>query len=62
MNAEAKLLDLKSTHFANPHGLINKFNTSTAHDIAKLTAIALDSQKFASIVKTKEYYCEIKDK
>lgn len=41
MNKTARLLNLKSTNFANPHGLMNKFNVSTSHDLCKLSKIAL---------------------
>ena len=37
MNKIAKELNLQSTFFSNPHGLVNKFNKSTAHDIALLS-------------------------
>ena len=38
MNDFAKKLNLKNTNFANPHGLPNKSNLSTAHDIFKLSS------------------------
>ena len=41
MNKTAQRLDLKNTRFANPHGLINKFNVSSSHDICKLAKTAL---------------------
>lgn len=41
MNLTAKRLDLKTSTFANPHGLANKFNVSTSHDICKLAKFAL---------------------
>ncbi|WP_115719371.1 serine hydrolase [Gallaecimonas mangrovi] len=36
MNAEAKQLGLKNTHFVNPHGLPDPQHYSTAHDLALL--------------------------
>ena len=43
MNSYAKKLNLKNTNFANPHGLPNKSNLSTAHDMFKLSSkIILD--------------------
>lgn len=36
MNATTKELDLTDTSFANPHGLNNKANRSTAYDVCKL--------------------------
>lgn len=38
MNKYAKELKLTNTYFANPHGLPNKSNLSTAHDIFKLSS------------------------
>ena len=38
MNNYAKKLKLENTNFANPHGLPNKSNLSTAHDIFKLSS------------------------
>ena len=36
MNATAKEYELADTSFANPHGLNNRANRSTAYDICKL--------------------------
>ena len=36
MNATAKEYELADTSFANPHGLNNRANRSTAFDICKL--------------------------
>lgn len=36
MNATAKEFELNDTSFANPHGLNNRANRSTAFDICKL--------------------------
>lgn len=41
MNKISKELGLTSTHYANPHGLINKSNRSSALDICKLSAICM---------------------
>ena len=38
MNKYAKALKLENTNFANPHGLPNKSNLSTAYDIFKLSS------------------------
>ena len=38
MNDYAKKLNLKNTNFANPHGLPNRSNLSTAHDIFRLSS------------------------
>jgi len=34
MNNWARIFKLKLTNFANPHGLVNKFNKSTAAEAA----------------------------
>ncbi len=36
MNRWAKSFNMNNTNYANPHGLSNKFNFSSAYDIAKL--------------------------
>ncbi|MCL2567378.1 MAG: D-alanyl-D-alanine carboxypeptidase [Alphaproteobacteria bacterium] len=41
MNAKAQELGLTGTHFANPHGLTDKNNYSTAYDLARLSRILM---------------------
>ena len=41
MNAKAAELGLMGTHFANPHGLHDKENYSTAYDMAKLSRVLM---------------------
>lgn len=53
MNEEAKMIGMENSHFANPHGLDVKDHYSTANDMAKLTAYALQNPVFREIVKTK---------
>lgn len=53
MNAKAKELGLEGTHFANPHGLDAEGHYSTAGDMARLAAYAMQNQDFARIVSTK---------
>lgn len=53
MNEKAAELGLCQTHFANPNGLDDDGNYSTAADLAKLTAAALDNTLFAQVVATK---------
>lgn len=53
MNAKARELGLNDTHFANPSGLDDPQNYSTAHDLARLTAYALQNDEFLRIVSTK---------
>ncbi|WNS44443.1 D-alanyl-D-alanine carboxypeptidase family protein [Paenibacillus sp. MMS20-IR301] len=54
MNAKAEELNLKHTHFANPHGLDAEGHYSSANDLAELTAYALHNPVFKEIVATKE--------
>ena len=53
MNEKAAVLGLKNTHYANPHGLDNEENYSTALDLARLTRFALQNPDFAQLVSTK---------
>jgi len=53
MNAEAKRLHLRDTHFTSPSGVIDKGNYSTAYDLAALARYALRNPRFAKIVRTK---------
>jgi serine-type D-Ala-D-Ala carboxypeptidase (penicillin-binding protein 5/6) len=50
MNREAKRLGLRHTHYANPIGLDDSRNYSTAADLAKLAAIDMRIRAFAKIV------------
>lgn len=53
MNERAAELGLEDTHFSNPHGLDAKDHYTTAHDLAILTAEALQNPKFKEITSTK---------
>ncbi len=53
MNDEARRLGLENTHFENPNGLDNENHYSTAQDLAKLTAYAMENEIFAKTVSTK---------
>lgn len=53
MNRRAEELGLSHTHFANPHGLDDAANYSTARDLALLTAEAMNNSLFSEIVSTK---------
>ena len=57
MNSNARELKLNNTVYANPHGLMNKENKSTAEDIAKLSAICMNLPLFSDIVKKTQYKC-----
>jgi D-alanyl-D-alanine carboxypeptidase len=53
MNEMARYLGLSRTHFANPNGLDDEQNYSTAHDLAVLAMYALEDDTFREIVSTK---------
>ncbi len=50
MNKVARQFHLKQTKYSNPHGLADKGNQSTAHDIAFLAFQCLKDPVFAEIV------------
>ena len=52
MNAKAAELELSSTHFTNPHGLDDSEHYTTAEDLAKLAAYALDIEEFRNVCST----------
>lgn len=52
MNQKAQELGMEGSHFMNPHGLDHDQHYSTANDMAKLTAYALNNPVFQEIVKT----------
>jgi serine-type D-Ala-D-Ala carboxypeptidase (penicillin-binding protein 5/6) len=53
MNSAAADLGLSDTHFANPIGLDDTNNYSSAKDLTEITRILLRNQTFAKIVSTK---------
>jgi len=53
MNDKAHRLGLTGTHFENPNGLDSPGHYSTARDLAKLTAYAMENPIFAQTVSTK---------
>ena len=50
MNAEARALGLRNTHFVNPHGLDAEGHFSTAADLARIMAAALQSEPLRDIM------------
>lgn len=63
MNRVSKQLKLTSTHYTNPHGLMHKGNRSSAFDVSKLACLFMaKSSLFRSIIKTTEYWCDVKAK
>jgi len=55
MNALARTLGLADSHFTNPHGLDGEEHYTTAADLARLTAYALENETFRKIVSTESY-------
>jgi D-alanyl-D-alanine carboxypeptidase/D-alanyl-D-alanine carboxypeptidase (penicillin-binding protein 5/6) len=54
MNQKAAQLGLSDTHFVTPSGLDNEEHYSSAGDLAKLTAAALQNSEFTRIVALKK--------
>ncbi len=52
MNRRANELGCTDTHFDNPHGLDSENHYTTARDLAKITAAALQNETFRKIVST----------
>lgn len=52
MNRMAEKVGLTESHFTNPHGLDDEAHYTTAYDLAKLTAYALQNEQFRKIVST----------
>ena len=61
MNRKAKSLNMLKSNFANPHGLGNVLNVSTAKDIMILSRYAVDNEDFRKIMSAKEFQCELFD-
>jgi len=55
MNERAQELGLQDTRFANPHGLDAEENYSTARDLARLAAAAMENDTFARVVSTRQH-------
>ena len=53
MNVRAAELELSDTHYANPNGLDSEENYSTARDLARLSAFALQNPAFYRTVSCK---------
>ncbi|GHA62693.1 D-alanyl-D-alanine carboxypeptidase [Streptomyces tendae] len=62
MNATAKSLGLKNTHFDSFDGIGNGKNYSTPRDLTKLASSAMKNSTFRTIVKTKKYTAKTKTK
>lgn len=55
MNNKAAELGMTNTHFNNPHGVQNDDHYTTARDMAKLMAYAIQNEDFCKIAETKTY-------
>jgi D-alanyl-D-alanine carboxypeptidase len=56
MNAKAQQLGMLDTHFANPHGLLQTGQYSSAHDLALLGRFAMTIPELHQISGEKAYY------
>ena len=54
MNEKAAYLGMTNTHFANPNGMPNRQNYSSASDLVRLARYCMGDSTFAQIVGTKE--------
>lgn len=61
MNRTAEELGLKQSHFENPHGLTADEHKTSAHDLARLAAIALEDPIFAEVVTTRKHGARVFD-
>lgn len=62
MNETAKKAGASNTNFVNPHGLDDPNHYTTAYDLSKITAYALNNPIFEKIVSTKNYIIEATNK
>ena len=53
MNAKARQIGARNSHFMNPHGLPNEDHYSTAYDLALIFRQAMNNAMFADIVRTR---------
>lgn len=61
MNRLATELELAETRFANTHGLTAPGHHASALDLARLARIALENERFAEIVSTRQRGCTLFD-
>ncbi len=58
MNLKAKIIGMDNTSFKNPNGLPDDEHYSTAYDMAKLAAYAMNNAEFKKIVSQTNYSSE----
>lgn len=61
MNATAARLKLYDTHFENPHGLDSREHYTSARDLARLAAYALELPSFRQLVSSESFTVESGD-
>lgn len=61
MNERAQQIGMTGTHFVNPHGLHDENHYSTAADLAKMTAVALNNPTFRTVVSSSSYTTKATD-
>jgi D-alanyl-D-alanine carboxypeptidase len=59
MNRTASRLKLTDSHYQNPNGLPEKGHLSSARDLAKLTAIALQNRIFRDCVSSRRFETQV---
>jgi serine-type D-Ala-D-Ala carboxypeptidase (penicillin-binding protein 5/6) len=62
MNAKAKELGCKNTHFVNANGLHNDDHYTSAYDMALISQEALKNETFRKITNTKSYVLPVTNK
>lgn len=55
MNKKAKILGMKDSRFVTPNGLDAEGHGSTAADMCRLAAYAIQNQDFRNLIQTKQY-------
>lgn len=55
MNKTARKIHMRNTNYANPHGLADKSNHSTARELAMLSNYGMKNELFRQIVNTKSF-------
>lgn len=55
MNEKCRELGLENTHFVNAHGLDDEQHYSTAHELALITAAALENEDFREIFSARSH-------
>lgn len=55
MNAKAKAVGARNTHFVNPNGFTDEAHLTTAYDLAMIARYAMENPAFREIVQKPEY-------